>query len=569
MSHRYLFSLLLVLILFNACKSSKQTVENGHTYGQLGSEAMVVSAHPEASRVGLTILKQGGNAYDAAVGVQFALAVVYPRAGNIGGGGFMVSRTADGKVESLDFREKAPARASKNMYLDAQGQPIDNLSTQGYLAVGVPGSVAGMVQLHQKYGILPWEDVVEPAIQLAKNGFILTKAEANKLNDFQEAFIQTNGDNPVVFIKNNGWKEGDRIKIPALAETLTRIQYQGASGFYSGKTARSIAQYMRLNNGLITLEDLKNYNAKWRDPIHKAFDAIDVYSMPPPSSGGVAVMQLLTGTEHNKKHLGPHNSAQSVHLMTEFERRVYADRASYLGDADFVHVPVQKLISDSYLDDKFSDINWQQATPSSAIKQGVVDHIESIETTHFSIVDPMGNAVSITTTLNGNYGSKVFLSDLGFFLNNEMDDFSVKPGVPNQFGLVGSKANEIQPDKRMLSSMTPTIVEENGQLKLVVGTPGGSTIITSVYQTILNVFHYDMTMQEAVNAKKVHSQWLPDQVLYEKNALTPSTMDSLIQMGHQLVEVPAIGRVNAILIHKNGTIEGAADPRGDDTALGY
>lgn len=561
--HRFLPFILIAFTLFiYSCKNTTNT-KTEQTTDQQG---MVVSAHPLASEIGLSVLKQGGNAYDAAVATQFALAVCYPRAGNIAGGGFMVSRSHDGKIETLDFREKAPKKATETMYLDDAGNPIQDLSTQGYLAVGVPGSVAGMYEIHQKKGKQPWAKLIEPAIQLAQNGFLLTEAEANKLNDYQSSFIETNGQQ-MPFVGQ--WNKGDRITLKPLAETLIRIRDYGRDGFYKGKTANFLVEAMQKHNGIISYEDLETYQPIWRKPIHFQFKNLDVYSMAPPSSGGIALGQLLQGIEPFLNDLEAHNSAKTVHLYTELERRAYADRATHLGDSDFFNVPASTLLHPDYISKRNSTISMIKATPSVEIKTGKVNTIESIETTHFSIVDQDKNAVAITTTLNGNYGSKAFLTKGGFFLNNEMDDFSIKPGVPNMYGLVGSEANKIEPEKRMLSSMTPTIVTKDNQLKLVVGTPGGSTIITSVFQTIMNVFHFKQPIQQAVDAKKVHHQWLPDKILCEKGALSTSTIDSLINLGHQLNEVNAIGRVDAIYVDDDGYLSGGADPRGDDVALGF
>lgn len=565
---QFLFPLFIFGFLIFSCKLNPVTTDQQQT-GVIANNAMVVSAHPLATEIGRDILQQGGNAYDAAVAVQFALAVCYPRAGNIGGGGFLVARDANGNTSSLDFREKAPAAATTDMYLDSLGNAVSQWSRQGYLAVGVPGSVAGMVEIHAKKGSLPWEQLLQPAIDLAANGFALTKAEANKLNDYQQDFYDTNADQ-MPFLNDVNWQENDLVLLPKLAETLQRIQQNGKAGFYEGKTAKLIAEAMQNNGGIITEEDLKNYEAVWRKPIQDNYKEYNIISMPPPSSGGVALIQLLKGVEQFSSELEAHNSSQTIHLYTELQRRVYADRATHLGDADFYNVPVKRITSNEYLQDRYSTIDWFRATPSQEVKQGTAGAIESWETTHFSIIDQQGNAVAITTTLNGNYGSKAFVSEGGFFLNNEMDDFSAKPGVPNMFGLIGSEANKIEPGKRMLSSMTPTIIEKNGDLFMVVGTPGGSTIITSVFQTILNVIEFDMTMQEAVNAKKVHHQWLPDRILAEKGALSDATFYELGEMNHfEINEVDAIGRVDAILVLPDGRLEGAADPRGDDLALGY
>lgn len=530
---------------------------------------MVSSAHPAASAIGVEILEKGGNAYDASIAVQFALAVAYPSAGNIAGGGFLVYRQSNGVVGSLDFREKAPLASHRDMYLNENGEVVENLSTMGHLAVGVPGSVDGMFQIHQKLGSLPFEELIEPAIQLAKNGVILTKKEADKLNGQQNNFVEANHHLPHL-VREKPWAEGDTIRHPNLAKTLIRIRDNGRSGFYEGQTAQLIVNEMEKGNGIITFEDLAGYHSVWREPLISKYKSFEIIGMPPPSSGGIALIQLLKGVENYAIANWGFNTTQTVHLMIELERRVYADRATYLGDPDFYQVPVAELTSDAYLQDRFSNIKLDSKTSSQQIKTGNVEFIESIETTHFSIVDTYGNAAAITTTLNGSFGSKVLVEGGGFFLNNEMDDFSVKPGVPNMFGLVGGEANEIVPQKRMLSSMTPTILTKNDSLYMVVGTPGGSTIITSVFQTILNVIEHQMTMQEAVNAKKFHHQWLPDHVLVEANAIDSTTLVELEQMGHVMILRDGIGRMDAILMHEDGAMEGAADyTRGDNTALGY
>ena len=560
----------LILILFVvSCTSNqkKQTNQLNIKQAVEAKKGMVATAHPLASKVGAQILEQGGNAFDAAVGVQFALAVVYPRAGNIAGGGFAVYRKANGESGTLDFREKAPLAATYDMYLDEDQNVIPKLSSFGVLSTGVPGSVDGMIELHKKLGSLPFEELIQPAIDLAENGFVLTENEAKKLNDYQKDFLKAN-DSSTYFFNGGKWQTGEKIILPELAQTLKLIQDQGREGFYEGKTAKSMLAEVNANNGIITQADFDAYQSVWRKPVEGKYKEYNVISMPPPSSGGIALLQLLKGSEAYDLAAFGHNSAKSIHIMTELERRVYADRATYLGDSDFFDVPMDMLLDDDYLENRFSDIQMDKKTDSKDIKSGEVEIIESIETTHFSIVDKDQNAIGITTTLNGNFGSKVFVEKAGFFLNNEMDDFSAKPGVPNQFGLVGAEANAIAPEKRMLSSMTPTILEKDGKLFMVVGSPGGATIITAVYQTILNVVEFDMNMQEAVNATKTHSQWMPDIILYEKNGLDSLVLNQLQGMGHKMESRSAIGKMDAVLVLPDGTLQGGADSRGDDTAVG-
>ena len=529
-------------------------------------KGMVVTAHPEASSIGAEILKKGGNAVDAACAVEFALTVAYPVAGNIGGGGFMVIRLNNGENYALDYREKAPLNGYRDMYLNNDGEVIEGLSTDSHLAVGVPGTVDGILKAHARFGKLDFKDIIQPAIDIAKNGFPVTEKQAKRLNAYKDIFTGTNRE-PVAFVKQTKWKQGDILKQPELAKTLELIRDFGRDGFYGGQTADKIVEQMRNNNGLINHQDLENYNSVWREPITGLYRGVKVISMPPPSSGGIALMQLLSMVEPYPLAKWNWHDAKTIHLMVEAERRVYADRAEFLGDPDFYKVPTKELLNKEYLKQRMANFNPNKATPSENIKHGNPIAKESEETTHYSIADKFGNAVAVTTTLNRGYGSKIVVKGAGFLLNNEMDDFSSKPGFPNSYGLVGGDANAIQPEKRMLSSMTPTILEKDGKLFMVVGSPGGSTIITSVFQTVVNVIDYGMGMQEAVTAPRFHSQWLPDLLYYEKGGLPDSLKNQLKQMGHKLKERSSIGRVDAILCRPNGFFEGGADHRGDDVAM--
>lgn len=555
--------LFLVFLIFSCQPQTIHDIPNRK--GVVTSRAMVVSAHPLASGIGKEILLAGGNAIDAAVAVHFALAVVYPAAGNIGGGGFLVYREADGACHTLDYRERAPAAAARNMYLDDAGEVDTQKSIYGHLAAGVPGSVDGMVTIHERFGTLPWETLLQPAILLAKNGFLLTQKEADGLNNNQEHLLKYNTVTPGFLMKNQ-WNAGDTIFYHDLANTLERISAGRRAGFYEGETARLIVEEMQRGGGLITFADLENYRSVWRYPVIFEYKDHRIISMGPPSSGGVAINQLLTmvGSFPLSKW-GP-NHEKTIHLMTEVEKVVYADRAQYLGDPDFTDIPMAALTDVKYLRKRVSGIDFKNTRPSEQVFSG---KFESEETTHFSIVDQFGNAVSSTTTLNGGYGNKVIVAGAGFFLNNEMDDFSTKPGVPNMYGLVGGEVNAIAPDKRMLSSMTPTIIEKNGQLFMVVGTPGGSTIITSVFQVILNVIEFNMNMQGAVDFPRFHHQWQPDYIQYESGRFDDNLLVKLTGKGHELRERSSYGRVDAILVIEDGKLEGGADPRGDDAADGF
>ena len=529
---------------------------------------VVVTAHPEASKVGVEILKKGGNAIDASIAVQFALAVVYPNAGNIGGGGFLVYRDSKGKTDALDYREKAPLKASEDMYWDKNGNAITDLSLYGQFAAGVPGTVDGMVKAHEKYGKLNWKELVQPAINLAKKGFKITKQQASELTNKHNDFVKYNSKTNALTSKSS-WKEGDLLIQKDLANTLKLIQQKGRAGFYEGKTADLIVKEMKRGNGIISHEDLKEYQSVWRTPVSGNYKGLKVISMPPPSSGGIALVSLFQSIEDYPINKWGFQADSTIQVMVEAERRVYADRAEHLGDPDFIKVPQKQLLDKSYNVNRMKDFSFDRATPSSAIKAGEIIGKESMETTHYVIVDKDGNAASVTTTLNNSYGSLVVVEGAGFLLNDEMDDFSVKPGTPNLYGLVGGKANAIEPSKRMLSSMTPSILEKDGKLFMVVGTPGGSTIITSVFQAILNVVDFGMTMQEAVAAPRFHHQWLPDQIDYEPNAISENVRELLKQKGYTLKERKPYGRVEGILVNTDGTYQAGADPRGDDKAVGY
>ena len=570
MKKTHLLLCLCVLLCFWQCDSPKKEISQSTTpvLGLISQKAMVVSAREEASKIGSEIMQQGGNAFDAMVATEMALAVCYPNAGNLGGGGFMVYRTHQGEVGALDYREKAPLRANRDMFLDENKKYLQDKSKTGALAVGVPGTIAGIFKAHKKFGSLPMQTILQPVILLAKNGFKITEKQAKQFNDYSAVFKQVNQENSIYTKK---FKAGDVFKNEALASTLQQISDNGRSAFYQGEIAKTLVAFLQKNGGIVSLKDLDNYQAIWREPIVFNYKDLRIISMSPPSSGGICMAQILKTTANYPIAQYGHNTTKTIQVLTEAQRRAYADRSHYLGDPDFIDIPVDSLLSDAYLKGRMDSFSFEGATPSKELTHGIISQAESKETTHYSIIDSYGNAIAVTTTLNASFGSKLYSKKLGFFLNNEMDDFSAKPGTPNLFGLIGGNANAIAPQKRMLSSMTPTLVEKDNKLWMSLGTPGGSTIITSVLQTILNVYEFNMSMQQAVDAPRFHHQWLPDVVKVEATSFNAKTIKELENKGYVIdyKNASSIGKVDAILVLPDGSLEAGADKRGDDTAVGF
>ena len=565
MNRKILKFYLLILLLIPYSCSKKNPI--------FGENGMVVSTSKQASQVGVDILKSGGNAIDAAAAVGFALAVTSSSNGNIGGGGFMTTKLASGESFTLDYREMAPEAANRNMYLDEDGNIIKGKSRSTHFAAGVPGSVDGLLKAWRDYGSgnISREQLIAPAIKLAKEGFNLSKYEAERFNKNKDRLSKHSETKRIFTRDDRKWKKGDIFIQNDLGNTLERISNNGRDGFYKGETARLIVEEMKAVGGWMDYKDLENYVSKYREPVKGSFMEYDIISMGPPSSGGLLVVHMLNMFEKIMKDQDldlSFNSVNYIHILTELERRAYADRTEHMGDSDFWNVPKSMFLSNDYADKRLKDIDFSKASISKSIKHGNPYLDQSEETTHYSIVDKQGNAVSVTTTINAGYGNGITVTGGGFLLNNEMDDFSSKPGEPNMFGLLGNEANAIEAKKRPLSSMTPTIVLKNNRPFLILGSPGGSTIITTVMQNILNVVLHDMNIKEAVSSPRVHSQWLPDMVFHEKNGLNKKTINSLKKMGHNIRIRSSIGEANGIMITKDG-YWGGADSRGENTAIGY
>lgn len=564
---RYALFATLIVFLILSCQGPDKEVYQKQSFSRKG---MVVSAHQLATKIGLEIMRKGGNAVDAAIATHFALAVVYPRAGNLGGGGFLVFRNKDGDVKALDFRETAPFASGRDMFLDSTGNPIAMLSTEGGLAIGVPGSVAGMWEMYQKLQPnLPFQELLTPAIELAENGFEISQDEADRLNTYRDDFLRNNSSHEMPFLKPEQWERGDLLVQEKLAASLRKIAAEGAAGFYTGENAEALVETVIERNGLMSLKDLSDYRAIWREPTRISFKQYTIYTMPPPSSGGITLGQILKMMEPFSLDSNTMHTSYNLHLFVEASKRAFADRAVYLGDPDFVSIPTKELLSGKYLREKMKDYSPERA---SQVEQTLTGNVkvdkEHFETTHFSITDPEGNSIAITTTLNGNFGSKVWVPNGGYFLNNEMDDFSIKPGTSNQFELVSGDANAIAPEKRMLSSMTPTIIEKDGAFFMALGSPGGPTIISSVAQVFINVAEFGMVLADAVAIGRVHHQWIPNEIWIERNRVSENIIVELESKGHSTKMVERMGSVNAIILHQTGSFEGAADPRDESHAEG-
>ncbi|MDC3178971.1 gamma-glutamyltransferase [Flavobacteriales bacterium] len=548
------FTYIFLLIIFS-CKN--QTYYN---------EYAIVSAKKEATLAGIKILEMGGNAFDAMIAVDLALAVVYPNAGNLGGGGFLVYRDTKGNIGSLDYREKAPLRASEKMFLDNENNIIPNLSREGAFSVAVPGTPAGLFEIYQRFGSIPLDSIFKPALYLAKDGFKLTKRQANLFNSSKNKILELNNN---IELFNNDFHEGFLFKNIQLYKTLLYLLENGLNSFYTGKNAEKIIEYLSSKGGIISQDDLVKYQPIWRDPFVFEYKDLKIITMGLPSSGGIVMNQILKSLNYLDQKSLFDSDLQYVRALVELEKLSFADRSFYLGDPDFIDDSfIDSIVSDNYLLSRFNSIDFENPKKSLEIKHGNFNLNESDETTHYSIVDSFGNAVSVTTTLNSNFGSKLIPPSLGFFLNNEMDDFSIKSGYPNIYGLVGGENNSLVAEKRMLSSMTPTIIEKNNKTYMILGSPGGPTIITSILQTILNVSLFNMNIEEAVNRGRFHHIWLPDKIFYEINTFNEKTKNKLIDIGYKFAETfSSIGRVDAILI-ENNKIFTAPDPRGDDYSYG-
>ena len=569
MNYRFVERISIIVIIFAGLSCTRQVPV-------FGENGMVVSTSRHASQVGVDILKEGGNAVDAAVAVGFALAVTSSSNGNIGGGGFMVSKLSSGKIFTLDYREMAPSNAERDMYLDTDKNIIKDKSRKTHFASGVPGSVDGLLKAWRDYGSgnISRVQLLAPAISLAEEGFNLSEYEADRFNNNKDRLSQHSETKRIFTRDDREWKEGDIFVQENLANTLKRISNEGRDGFYKGKTAQLIVEEMKNVGGWITYKDLENYTSKYRDPVKGSFQDYEIISMGPPSSGGLLLVhmlnmfsEILDQSKTQSLDLS-YNSPDYIHILTEIERRAYADRAEHLGDSDFWDVPNSMLLSKNYAKERAHAIDFSQAGISKQVTHGDPYLNQSEETTHYSVVDKDGNSVAVTTTINSGYGNGITVKGAGFLLNNEMDDFSSKPGEPNMFGLLGNEANAIVPKKRPLSSMTPTIVLKNNEPYLILGSPGGSTIITTVFQNILNVVIHDMDIQQAVSSPRIHSQWMPDMVFHEKRGLSNKIIKRLKAMGHDVRLRGSIGEANGIMINANG-YWGGPDSRGETSAIGY